>query len=401
MKKLKKLNKNIFVFVFAMLFILLGFTRNYLSLMFTATKSFDYGIIHGNSSSVEKFEKSVDGLRYHDTLMDINSIKENLVGTRIVKKDDSTIVKSDNGSLFSPGKKMSQSEIDDVVLKIEALKDVSEKNGAEFLYCAAPSKANYINAPQNVTNNSKDNYDLFLTTLSQKVECLDFSECFDKNNIPDDDIYFFTDHHWKPYSGFVAYKSICEKLNQSYGFEYNKDYTDITNFNIKKYENLFLGSYGKKVGTYFSFKGADDFDLITPKFDTDFTEEQPFKNEVKSGSFENTLLFTENLKKDYYNINSYSTYSGGDFRLQIMKNNLSNNGKKVLLIRDSFACVTAPFLALQTSELHICDMRDYEYYVGNKLNMEEYIQKIKPDYVLVLYSDIYSLINSNGKYDFF
>ena len=84
-----------------------------------------------------------------------------------------------------------------------------------------------------------------------------------------------------------------------------------------------------------------------------------------------------------------------------MKNNTNPGGKKILLVRSSFACVVAPFLALQTSELHICDMRDKEYYVGAKINLKEYIQEIKPDYVIVLYSSVYRMKGSAGRYDFF
>ncbi len=58
-------------------------------------------------------------------------------------------------------------------------------------------------------------------------------------------------------------------------------------------------------------------------------------------------------------------------------------------------------MSLQTSELHMCDMRNYEYYVGDKINAKEYIEKIKPDYVPVMYSGIQPLEKANGKYDFF
>ena len=46
-------------------------------------------------------------------------------------------------------------------------------------------------------------------------------------------------------------------------------------------------------------------------------------------------------------------------------------------------------------------MRDYAYYVGEKLNIEEYIREVKPDYVIVLYSGVSRIGGSNGKYDFF
>lgn len=133
------------------------------------------------------------------------------------------------------------------------------------------------------------------------------------------------------------------------------------------------------MGTFFTWHGADDFKLITPNFETKIFEEQPFKKQIRRGEFKDTLLYMDNMEKDYYNINTYATYSGGDFRLQIMKKFLNPNGKKILMIRDSFACVVAPFLALQTSELHVCDVRNGDYYVGQKLNIEHYINKTNPD----------------------
>lgn len=143
------------------------------------------------------------------------------------------------------------------------------------------------------------------------------------------------------------------------------------------------------------------FAIITPKFETNIIEERPFENRIKTGGFKDTVLFKYFMTKDYYNINTYDTYCGGNFRLQLMKNNLNSNGKKILLICDSFACVVVPFLSLQTNELHICDMRNFDYYVGDKLNVEKYIKKIEADYVIVLYSGVTSLENSDGRYDFF
>ena len=130
-------------------------------------------------------------------------------------------------------------------------------------------------------------------------------------------------------------------------------------------------------------------------------EEQPFKKEVREGTFEETVLFMENMEKDYYHKNAYATYSGGDFRLQIMKNKLNPDGKKILVVRDSFACAVAPFLALHTSELHLCDVRSFKYFVGDKMNMGDYIRELRPDYVLVLYNSIVSMQYSDGKYNFF
>ena len=401
---MKRFNKNILVFVFAALFIgfgvwgCLGGIKDEVFKLFSELKQ-------GNISGIIVFEENIDNisdknLSYHNELMDINSVKENLIGTRIIVKDDSTVVKSDSGSLYSPAAELSDLDIEQVSSKIKDLKDIAEENGAKFLYCAAPVKANYMNTPANVENFAKNNYGRFITALSQKVPYLDFAEVFEKNNISGDDIFFYTDHHWRPRSAFVAVKAVCEELNTRYGFEYNEEYTDIANYTVENYENWFLGALGKKVGTFFTSRGADDFELIAPVFDTSLTEEQPAKNLIRSGKFEDTVMYIDNIKKDFYAVNSYAAYSGGDFRLQIVRNNLNENGKKVLLIRDSFACAAAPFLALQTAELHICDIRNFEYFVGDRLNIKEYIQEIKPDYVLVLYSGVKSIERANGGYDF-
>lgn len=107
--------------------------------------------------------------------------------------------------------------------------------------------------------------------------------------------------------------------------------------------------------------------------------------------------FLENLEKDYYNKESYAVYNGGNRQLQIVKNNLNPNGKKVLIVRDSFACVVTPFLSLQTSELHICDVRKHQD--GEKIDVEDYINRLNPDYVIVLYSGVGK--SSNPLYNFF
>ena len=402
---MKKFNKNSLIFIFAVGFILVGIWGQFFDNLKANTTLMVSELFHGNIHSVFDFKAEIDKvsdseLSYHDSMMDLNSARENISGTRIIKKDDELIAKSSSSSLLVPTNHYIDTvEMAQMIKSIDKLKAVTEKNNAKFLYCAAPKKENYEEPPTNLMSYGKVNYDNFLFSLKQKgIPYIDFTSALSNNQISSDDIFFVTDHHWKPYSGLVAATSICKELNTLYGFGYNTDYTDINNYHIERNRDLFLGSYGKKVGTFFTWQGADDFELITPTFETNMTEEQPFKERVRNGDFEDTVLFMENMKKDYYNVNTYATYSGGDFRLQIMKNNLNPNGKKILLIRDSYACVVAPFLSLQTSELHICDMRNYDYYVGEKLNAEKYIKKLHPDYVIVLYSGV---PNGDDRVNFF
>ena len=403
----KKFNINILLFLFAAAFIIVGICGTCFKHLKWATLDMLAALKHGNIYSVLDFKAAVDDisnekLSYHDQMMDIDSLKNNLLGTRVVFKEDTTVVKSDSGSLLDNVKLINDKDLNEVVSCIEELKEVSEQSGAKFLYCATPRKEYYEQSPGNAENYFEDNYKRFLQELSAKqVPTLDFTDVFRKNNLTVNELFFYTDHHWTSLAGFMVSGAICNELSDRYGFDYNNSFVDLNNYRVMHYPDWFLGSKGKKVGTYFSWQGADDFDLILPGFETSLTEEQPFKNEHREGTFEETVLYMQNMKKDYYNINTYATYSGGDFRLQIMKNNLNPNSKKILLVRDSFGCVVSPFLALQTSELHICDMRNFEYFVGEKLDLKSYISEIRPDYVLVLYGGVSSRSSGNGKYDFF
>ena len=404
---MKKFNFNIILFVFFVVFIVAGIWGTCFTRLKWATIDMLAAIKHGNFSSVFDFKANVDEisnkeLSYHGLLMETDSLKNNLLGTRVVLKDDTKVIKANTGSLIEEVRRIEDTELEEVVSAIHKLQLVSEENGAQFLYCAAPRKEYYEVAPSNAENSFKDNYDRFVRLLDKaSVPTLDFTELFDEPNKKGEDLFYYTDHHWKTTTGFFAAGAISRELSSRYGFEYNENYLNPENYTIEHFSDYFLGSKGKKVGTYFTWHGADDFDLILPKFETNMTESQPAKEELREGTFEETVLYMQNMVKDYYGKNPYVTYSGGDFRLQIMSNKMNPEGKKVLLVRDSFACVVAPFLSLQTSELHICDVRDYAYYVGEKLNIEEYIREVKPDYVIVLYSGVSRIGGSNGKYDFF
>ena len=403
---MRRVNANLLLFAFVMVFILSGIRGDCFNSLTSGIGDFSASAWHLDLAGVRKAEKAIekavnDGLYYHDLLMDIDSVRNNLLGTRVVIKEDTTVVKSDSGSLIDPVRRLEDSEIEELVERIEELKDFSEANGVPFLYCFAPLKQMYETAPDNVENYAADNVNRLLEGLREsRIPVVDLAASLEESVTDPSDLFYRTDHHWTIRSGFLANAIICSELSSLYGFRYDKQYTDIANYRIVNYPHWFLGSRGKKVGTWFTWQGADDFELIIPDFETSMSEERPLENEFREGAFEDTVLFRKRLEKDLYGSNTYAAYSGGDYRLQIMRNRLNPAGDRILLIRDSFACAVAPFLALQTGELHICDMRNFKYYAGDKFYMDEYIRKINPDYVLVLYSDVTPISESLGKYDF-
>lgn len=389
---MKQFNKNILLFVAVVLFLMAGLCSKSLAThLVSCTKQLCQNVVSGQTDAFQTFTKEVEAsselLRYHSKMLDITSVRDNLLGTRIMFESETTVVKADSGTLlgYLSTTPYSDKLIQSWVENIKHYQTVSESNGAGFLYCEIPEKSAYEVLPPNyISYTAQDKERYFQAIVDNDIPVLGTSALFKEHGMESEDIFFKTDHHWTPMAGFLVHSAICGKLQEYYGFDYNSQYTDLGNYNIETYENWFLGSYGKKCGTYFTGARVDDFDLITPKFETDFVEEIPGQNSVRSGSFEDTMLYKEQLTKSYYFRNTYSTYSGGDFRLQIITNNSLEDGKKIVIIRNSFACVVTPFLALHAKELHVIDPRSGSYPAGEIVDIEAYIQEIQPDYVIYL-----------------
>lgn len=192
-------------------------------------------------------------------------------------------------------------------------------------------------------------------------------------------LFFRTDHHWNVRGGFFAFQTIAAVLREDYGLDMDSFYEDESNYRSQVLEDWFLGSQGKRVGTLFA--GTDDFELLTPAFDTSFTYTLHAEGLVREGSMEETLLFPERAaEKDYYNANPYTYYSGGDYAMATAVNHGNPGGPSILLVRDSMACAVTPFLALDCSTLTTVDTR---YYTADIVALA---LELQPDIVLVMRS---------------
>lgn len=405
MEKFKNIDKNIFVFIIIFAIIISGlFSMDFVNDTGETLKHF-YRDLKGEDpknavpNMTSKFETDMsEHLTYHSQFMDISSIYNRAINTRVVKKDDSTtVVRLDNDLLSGAEHIIDKEVFNRQTDNLKKLYSVATENQADFLYVMAPKKEYYSKFPDNIKNNTKYNCDRFLAKLDDKnIPYLNLISKMKEENISTEDMFFATDHHWKPQYGIWGMNKLCEELNSRYGFEFDKKLTDINNYNIKTYKNYFLGAYGKKVGTYFTPLGTDDFDLITPKFETSLVKEVPSDNKRIEGAFAEALISMENIEqKDHYIGTVYNAYDIGTAELQIIKNKLSNNGKTVFMISDSFGQVLNPYLSLEVAELHIADMRVKQ----NKINAYEYIKKIKPDYVILLFTGINDSIDKD-KFNF-
>ncbi len=280
-------------------------------------------------------------------------------------------------------------QAEDVTVRAEEMVEfarlVEEEYDIPLLYVQAPSKTDVSPLPDGVEDAAGQEADRFLALLEKyDVATLDlrpvFRKAADSGEYDEDPLFFTTDHHWTPTGAFLGYQALCERLAKDYRFKIEKKLTDPGSFHRYTFEDIFLGSQGRRVGSLYA--GLDDLDLWSPTFPTDFTYTVPIVGIEREGPFIISLLFPERLaQQGYYDTNPYTIYSGDDYLLARAVNRNNPQGKRILILRDSFGCALTPFLSLISSECMAIDPRNFN---GNQETMMEYLDWLEPDILIVM-----------------
>ena len=272
------------------------------------------------------------------------------------------------------------------IQQITELKSYLDERGIQLLYVNEPTKyiddqviledlgrATYIN----------DNTDRFLERLDDNgIPYIDLRDSIIEENLDSFDLFYRTDHHWTTYAGKMAAEVIAKELNRNYGYRIDLTLYDEDRFNYKEYKNAWLGEQGKKLGA--SFVGLDDFVSILPNYDTSFRVSNGEK--VLKGSFSDILVnekrYLPENNEDIYDASSwhYSYMERTGINGTKIENHLNTDGKKVLVLGDSYEQITIPFLALGVSEVQCLVLRGYEG------SLREYIDSHEIDTIVIAYA---------------
>lgn len=327
-----------------------------------------------------EYNDSFPGNTFYITL---NGAYQRLLGLRHVNER----YLMDNGHLTYIIPEMDVTELADNTV---AFRDTLAEMDIPFGYVSTLFKINADDKqlPVGVEDFSNENTDRYLSILKQNgVNVLDLRDNVKEQGLDHYSLYFRTDHHWLPETGFWAYTQIVswlESLDESYAVD--PAITDPDNYNYTFYENIFCGSAGRRVGPLYA--GVDDFTVISPKFETMLTHIVPEYEINRQGSYDQALLFPEKLTNgDPLQSTVYGTYLCKDASQAFITNlsgqealDVQSRPKKLIILKDSNALVVAPYLALSYDEICLVDLR---LFGGNFL---EFIQDYQPDMVLALYN---------------
>ncbi len=337
-------------------------------------------LLRQNISAAEQLFSNNIGLR--ERYIDIYGAMQAVAGENITQDDAFTVVRLENDYLIFETESYSDERLSAYAENLSAFEQHLSGQGIPMVYFQAPYKLDYQNPglPYGIEDTANDNANRLIGFLQQQsVTYTDLRQSIKQSGLDHYSLFFSTDSHWTPEAALWASEQIAEQLNQ-YGMEIDLSKLSIDNYNAQTYENWFLGSQGKRMGVLYA--PPDDFTLLTPKFESELTLTIPSKEMTRTGDFEQTMLFYEHLEtRDYYNLDPYTVYLGGDYPISYSTCQTAANDTKLLVIKDSFARPVVSFMAQCVSELYTIDLRYLD-----TITAVEYIEQVKPDAVIILYN---------------
>lgn len=338
------------------------------------------------SNRIKNIDASIKDNTYGKyTFIDFYGYLQKLMGKN--EESNFEVVKDDNGTLHYTFFGDKANPVYELVKRTEELKNGLKDESVKFAYIMPPDKyyKGYTSLPYGIPYNyANETADSFLDLLKQNnIDTIDLRENLAESGIEPKDLFFRTDHHWKTETAFWEFGQLAKTLKNKYGanIEDIDFYTNKNNYNFITYKDSYVGSMGRKTGIPYS--GVDDFTLIYPKFNTDYTYYSKTGEQETNlkGRFEEALITISPFRtnKGVYALegDKYSSYLFGNQGIVHVVNKKVPNGPKILFVKDSYTVALAAFLSTVCSDIYMVDPR---YYTGS---IPEYIDSVKTDFVFV------------------
>ncbi|MCD8339420.1 MAG: hypothetical protein LUC43_04375 [Burkholderiales bacterium] len=288
------------------------------------------------------------------------------------------IQKLSNGYLSIPGD--SRGDIPSIASKIINLNNFLQERGINFLFVMAPAAFAMPDAkfaPGYAMDYAKTTRDLVSKLEANSVQTLPMAQVYTRDGWTLEDVFFKTDHHWRPLAALKAAQESMKLLSSKKWATYNPQLLDISNLEIKSLKNRYLGYFGKRTGKWFA--GLDDIDIYSFK-SPHFHQHWGL---TRSGWFyrPDTLDKEAMVHKNFFTEDPYLSYLSRDLPMRVVKTADAPNKKRLLVLGDSFHKPWQYFINSQFEEIYSLDLRHY-----SDGTLAEFVNEIRPDLVVMVIS---------------
>lgn len=230
----------------------------------------------------------------------------------------------------------------------EALNSLQERvgSGVKIYSMPAPLSSQFY-LPSNASEYSTDQ-SVCMDEVAGKFDprIVNINICDELQKHTEEEIYCRTDHHWQALGAYYACKCFAETAGVPYP-ELDTDYVKGVNEGY--------------VGTMYAFS-EDSRILNDPEDFTYYVPKAQYDAYFYDTSF--NYLFHDDLFFDVSTDSSYLMFLGGD-EYVIKINTKVHNGRKLLVIKDSYGNAEIPFLTSSFEQVFVADMRYFQRNLPN------------------------------------
>ncbi len=244
----------------------------------------------------------------------------------------------------------------------QVLNDFAEKldNDVKVYSMVIPkASAYYIEQAQGYDNyiyRNKNDIDVITNTLSDKVIDVNIYNILGLH--AGEEIYLRTDHHWSALGAYYASSVFAEKAGVAFA-----PLSEFTEWRREGY-----------VGTMYKFSennstllnNPEDFMIYYPNADYEayYYSSETFKDDPRSSDKDDDGV--QDYNGFFWEIGDnqrsswYSTFLRGDSYAVKAVSNECKNGRKLLIVKDSYGNALSPFMIEGYEEIYIVDARKYQ-----------------------------------------
>ncbi len=287
-----------------------------------------------------------DQFPFRDGAIHIKSYIERFLGK--TKENGAYIGK--NGFLFDQQSEFDKKKMAELAKAVNAFCKKNPQLNVTFALVPNSSCVYAENLPDHLQmKNQNSQIQTFYSYLGKRINKIDAFSALNKAK-QEHQVFYRTDHHWTTRGAFAVFEAIAKPLEIQADEHYRF-------FNVA---NGFRGTLGSKVS---SVKSSDSVEIcfvesLQDNFFIDFYGERE-----KSATF----FFEKELdEKDKYEV-----FLGGNYgKLSVTTRNY--DGKKLIVIKDSFANCLLPMLAPYYSKILVLDPRYMTESVADIMQQDEF-----------------------------
>lgn len=240
---------------------------------------------------------------------------------------------------------------------VDALNDLREKLDSDIrMYSMIAPLASQYYLPANYSEYSSDQkefIDDLSSRLSEGIKAIDIASVLKEHT--EETIYCRTDHHWMPLGAYYA----AQEFAKAAGVKF-KELSTFTPSTINGF-----------VGTMYAFSGSDIRIKNDPEDFTYYIPDNYDKCETDFYDTDFSYSYTGSYFKEVGDpqSNAYLTFFGGDEQIVKIRTNIKN-GRKLIVIKDSYGNAVPGYLMNSFDEIYIVDMRYFD------LNLVDFIDQM-------------------------